>query len=95
MADDSKMSNLDGLYAAEAIEKDTIVFTEEDMPDCELHRSEDPNCDLVQLDNGIGAIVSRRAIAAGEFFCIAESSDEEDAYEEDDEEGDGQKVRTL
>ena len=86
MADDSKMSNLDGLYAAEAIEKDTIVFTEEDMPDCELHRSEDPNCELVLLDNGIGAIVSRRAIAAGEFFCIAESSDEEDAYEEDEEE---------
>ena len=56
------------------------------MPDCELHRSEDPNCELVLLDNGIGAIVSRRAIAAGEFFCIAESSDEEDAYEEDEEE---------
>ena len=85
MIDDSKMSNLDGLYAAEAIEKDTVVFTEEDMPDCELHRSEDPNCELVQLDNGIGAIASRRAIAAGEFFCIAESSDEEDAYEEDEE----------
>mmetsp|Transcript_1850 Transcript_1850/g.5408 ORF Transcript_1850/g.5408 Transcript_1850/m.5408 type:complete len:411 (-) Transcript_1850:1078-2310(-) len=82
---DSKMSNLDGLYAADTIEKDTVVFTEEDMPDCELHRSEDPNCELVQLDNGMGAIVSRRAIAAGEFFCIAESSDEEDEYEEDEE----------
>ena len=82
--DDSKMSNLDGLYAASDIEKDTVIFTEEDMPDCELHRSDDPNCELVQLESGLGAIVSRRAIAAGEFFCIAESSDEEDDYEEED-----------
>ena len=82
--DDEKMSNLDGLYAADNIDKDTIIFTEEDMPDCELHRSEDPNCELVQLESGLGAIVSRRAIAAGEFFCIAESSDEEDDYEEEE-----------
>ena len=83
--DDGKMSNLDGLYAADDIDKDTIIFTEEDMPDCELHRSEDPNCELVQLESGLGAIVSRRAIAAGEFFCIAESSDEEEGdYEEEE-----------
>lgn len=82
--DDGKMSNLDGLYAADNIDKDTIIFTEEDMPDCELHRSEDPNCELVQLESGLGAIVSRRPIAAGEFFCIAESSDEEDDYEEEE-----------
>ena len=82
--DDGKMSNLDGLYAADNIDKDTIIFTEEDMPDCELHRSEDPNCELVQLESGLGAIVSRRPIAAGEFFCIAESSDEEGDYDEEE-----------
>ena len=80
-----KMSNLDGLYSADDIEANTIIFTEQDMPDCELYRSAtDPNCEVVQLDDGIGAIISRRAITAGEFFCIAESSDEEEEQDEDD-----------
>ena len=88
-ADDSKMvmMNVDGLYAAAPIDKGTLILTEEDMPECEMHRAEDPNCELVQLESGMGAIISRRAIAAGEFFCIAESSDEEDTYEDEEEVG--------
>jgi U3 small nucleolar RNA-associated protein 6 len=77
--DEGNMTNVDGLYATEDIEAGTILFHEHDMPDCELHRSkENPNCELVELEDGSGAVVSCRSIAAGEFFCIAESDDDED-----------------
>lgn len=53
------------------------------MPDCELHRSKkNPNCELVELEDGCAAIISCRDIQAGEFFCIEES-------DEDDDESDG------
>lgn len=78
------MTNVDGLYATEDIAEGTILFREMDMPDCELHRSKDnPNCEVVELDDGTCAVVSSRPIVAGEFFCIAESEDEDD----DDEDG--------
>jgi hypothetical protein len=80
------MTNVDGLYATDDIAAGTIIFRENDMPDCELHRSsENPNCDVVELEDGTGAVVSSRIIVAGEFFCIAESEDEDE--EEEDEEG--------
>ena len=80
---DGGMTNVDGLYATEDIEAGTIVFTEKDMPDVELHRScTNPNCEVIQLEDGTGAIASLRSIQAGEFFCIAESDDD------DDEDGD-------
>jgi U3 small nucleolar RNA-associated protein 6 len=79
------MSNVDGLYATEDIEEGTVIFREDTMPDVELHRSAtNPNCDVVEVvdENGseIQAVVSTRSIAAGEFFCIPASDD-------DDEEG--------
>jgi hypothetical protein len=85
------MTNVDGLYATNDIEEGTIVFKEADMPDCELHRSKDnPNCQVVELNDGSGvcAVVSLRPIAAGEFFCVPESSDEyeEGDYDEEEEE---------
>ena len=86
--DDEKfgMTNVDGVYAVNDIEKGTIIFTEVDMPDCELHRSStNPNCEVVDLDVGVSAVVSLRAITAGEFFCVPASSDE---YEDDDEDDD-------
>ena len=84
--DDSSptLGNLDGTYAAEDIESDTVLFTEHGMPDCELHRSrDDPNCRLVELEDeesgdSYMAIVSSRDIKAGEFFTLEESDDEED-----------------
>lgn len=84
------MTNLDGLYARNEIEAGTVIFTEADMPDCELHRSSDnPNCEIVELEDGTGAVVSCRAIASGEFFCVPESSDEEEGADEyEEEEGD-------
>ncbi|CAB9496103.1 UTP6, small subunit (SSU) processome component, homolog (yeast) [Seminavis robusta] len=81
------MSNLDGLYARSEIEAGTIIFSEKDMPDCELHRSKDnPNCEVVELEDGTSAVVSRRTIVCGEFFCVAESSDEEEDVEGEFEE---------
>jgi len=81
---DPTLGNMDGTYAAEDIESDTVLFTEHGMPDCELHRSkDDPNCRLVELEDESGdsymAIVSSRDIKAGEFFTLEDSDDEEDA----------------
>ena len=84
--DEIAMTNVDGLYASNDIESGTIIFTEADMPECELHRVQsDPNCEIVDLDVGIGAVVSCRHIKAGEFFCVIESDDEEDFEEEYEE----------
>ncbi|KAL7515163.1 hypothetical protein ACHAXN_012565 [Cyclotella atomus] len=88
------MTNIDGTYAAQDIEAETILFTEHSMPDCELHRSKtNPNCQVVELEDESGesymAVVSLRYIKAGEFFCIMESDSEEeedDSEEESDEE---------
>ena len=74
------MTNVDGLYATDDISSGAIIFKETDMPDCELHRSSvNPNCEVVELDDGTNAVVSSRHIAAGEFFCVAESSSDEDS----------------
>ncbi|GFH60381.1 hypothetical protein CTEN210_16857 [Chaetoceros tenuissimus] len=85
----TNLTNLDGLYAADDIEAGTIVFRESEMPGCELHRTrENPNCEIVELSDGEGAIVSCREIKAGEFFCVLESDDSscEEEYETDDDE---------
>ena len=84
---DGGMTNVDGLYATEAIPEGTVIFTEDDMPDCELHRStENPNCQVVELDDGTGAVVAMRDIASGEFFCVPPSDDECEEGEEEEEE---------
>lgn len=81
------MTNLDGLYANDDIEMGTVIFTENDMPDCELHRSTtNANCEIVEMEDGTSAVVSSRAINAGEFFCVPESSDEEDGDDDEEEE---------
>lgn len=71
------MTNVDGMYATDSIDEGTVIFTDEQMPDGELHRSaNNANCEVVELDDGRQAVVSTRVIAAGEFFCIPESDDE-------------------
>ena len=71
------MTNVDGLYATADIEGDTIIFTEADMPSCELHRSStNPNCQVAELEDGSRAVVSIRHIASGEFFTVPESDDD-------------------
>jgi hypothetical protein len=84
----NNMTNLDGLYATNDVDEGTIIFKETSMPDCELHRSAtDPNCEVVELEDGTSAVVSSRPIAAGEFLCVAESSDEEDGMDFEEDEG--------
>ena len=73
------MTNVDGVYATSDISQGTIIFTEVDMPDCELHRSStDANCEVVELEDGTNAVMASRPILSGEFFSIPESSDEEE-----------------
>lgn len=81
------MSNVDGLYATADIEEGAIIFTEDTMPDCSLHRSLDPNCEVVETGDGTQAIVSIRDIKSGEFFCVAASDDEtsDDGTENDND----------
>jgi U3 small nucleolar RNA-associated protein 6 len=75
----SSMSNVDGLYAANDVEEGTLIFTQDDMPDCELpHSTTNPNCKVVELEDGTHALVSCRNILSGEFFCVADDSDQED-----------------
>lgn len=81
-----EMTNVDGLYAMDDIAEDTVLFKADDMPDCELHRTSEAdkaNCKIVELEDGIQAVVSSKFIKAGEFFCIPESSDEEDSDDEE------------
>ena len=85
------MTNVDGLYATDDIEAGTVIFREDDMPDCELHRSkENYNCEIAELEDGVQAVVSTRNIAAGEFFCIAESDDEDEEEWDEEEVSDGE-----
>ena len=92
---ESAMTNVDGTYAAEAIEADTVLFTERNMPNIELPRcKENPNCQVVELEDEAGdpymAVVSLRDIKSGEFFTLMESDDEEEEenlfVDSDDEE---------
>ena len=72
------MTNIDGLYAPKNITEGSVVLTEDQLPDCTLPRSEAPNCQVVELDDGSGALVALRDIKEGEFFSVCPSSSEED-----------------
>ena len=76
------LQNVDGLYATGPLEAGDVVFTEDDAPDAQLGRSEDPNCEIVD-GGGIMAVVATRSIAEGEFFTVLPSDNESD--DDDDE----------
>lgn len=78
------MSNVDGLYATNDIDEGVVIFTKETMPDCSLHRSKNPNCEIVETEDGQLAIMSARKIKSGEFFCVANSDDESSEGDEED-----------
>ena len=46
---DVHMTNVEGLYASKSVPKGEIVLTEEELPDCQLPESEEPNCQVVEL----------------------------------------------
>ena len=76
---------MDGTYATCDIEAGAVIFTEHDLPDGELHRSSDPNCEVVELEDGTSAVVSILDVASGEFLTIAESDSEHEYHEDEDE----------
>ena len=86
----SDMTNIEGLYASEDMEKDVIILTENDFPECELLRSAEPNCEVVEID-GEMALVSKRAIMMGEWLSVAHSDDEESEEEEGEEGEEGEE----
>mmetsp|Transcript_54103 Transcript_54103/g.171651 ORF Transcript_54103/g.171651 Transcript_54103/m.171651 type:complete len:282 (+) Transcript_54103:359-1204(+) len=75
---DTSMTNVDGLFATSDVEAGTVILTEDDMPDCALPRSKDPNCEILVGDDGVGAVVAIRKILGGDNFTIAESDSEEE-----------------
>ena len=84
---DTKVTNLDCIYATVDTSVGTLLFTEGDMPDCELGRSEKPNCEVVDVEvdgEEIMGVVTNRDVKEGEVFTVCYSSEEE---EEGDEEG--------
>ena len=79
------MTNIEGMYASEDIEEGRVILTEEEMPDCELPRSKQPNCGVAEVEEGLYGLVSLREIRMGEWFSVAVSDDEDD----DDDDGEG------
>ena len=82
----SDMTNVNGLFAIKDITDGEIVLTEQDMPDCELPRSDNPTLCLAELDMGgevMMALVATRDIKKGEWFSIAHDSDSESEDEGD------------
>lgn len=77
----NNMTNVDAVYASKSIKAGDIVLTEEDIPNCELPRSKDPNCTVGALEDGTGALVALKDIKEGDFFSVAHSSSD-DAYSE-------------
>jgi hypothetical protein len=92
--EETGMTNVDGTYATEDIAAETILFTERNMPECELHRSSDPNCRVVELEDDYGrggsymAVVTLRDIRAGEFFSVEESDEEDESDSSGEVDGD-------
>ena len=81
---DEKFTNIDGIYAQANVKKGQVVLRESEMPDCSLPRSNDPNCEIGELDNGEGYLAALRDIVAGEFLSVAPSDDESDDESDDD-----------
>ncbi|KAJ1627509.1 hypothetical protein T492DRAFT_1024066 [Pavlovales sp. CCMP2436] len=78
-SDAGDMTNVDGLFATEAIRKGTAILTADEMPDVELPVSADPNCEVREdARTGQLVLVAKRNIASGTFFTIPADSDEED-----------------
>lgn len=84
VASNAQMTNVDGLYAPHDLEENTIIFTEHNMPDCELPHADldKANCRVVDLDDGNSALISSRFIPAGEFFCCLAGPDDDTSDEE-------------
>merc|ERR1711924_502047 len=76
------MSNEDGHYAMEPIQKGTVIVWLSDMPDYALPRSKDPNCVALVIHLGYeymdDALVALRDVEEGEWLTVAPSDEEEE-----------------
>jgi hypothetical protein len=85
----SDYTNIDGVYATRDVTEGEVVLTEHDMPDCALPRSADPNCEIVEVDDGVMALMANRSISTGDWLTVAESSsDESGSWDSDSEDSD-------
>ena len=66
------------LVATGLVKAGSIVLTEDEMPE-NLSHSENPNCELVEQDDGL-VLVALNTINPGEVFSVALEDDDE--YEE-------------
>jgi len=80
-------TNVEGLYSTRKIRKGSIVLTESELPDCELPRSDSPNCAVDFAEDGTGILVAIKDINAGDFYTV-ENSDSEDDDENSDDDND-------
>eukprot|EP00038_Savillea_parva_P013512 m.8459 g.8459 ORF g.8459 m.8459 type:complete len:372 (-) comp2540_c0_seq1:233-1348(-) len=78
-AGDCDMTNVDGLFATNDVLCGTVIVSEEDAlaAGLEIEVSDDPNCEVVELDDGSTVLVSVRDIAAGEWFTVAKGDDDD------------------
>lgn len=81
-------SNVDGLYASRPLKSGEVVFYEEELPDCALPRSEEPNCEIVWLEDGRGALFALQDLQVGDWLTVA-PSDSEISDEGSERSGDG------
>lgn len=49
-----------------------------------MNRSDDPNCEVVCLQDGSGALVALRLVEAGDWLTVAPSDDDEDSSDVDE-----------
>lgn len=86
-------SNVDGLYASRPLKSGEVVFYEEELPDCALPRSEEPNCEIVWLEDGRGALFALQDLQVGDWLTVApsdsEDSDNDGSDEGSDDDGSG------
>jgi hypothetical protein len=83
--DAQEYSNKDGLYASKPLKAGEVVFYEAELPDCALPRSEDPNCEIVWLKDGSGALCAVKDLQAGDWLTVAPSDSESESGDEDGE----------
>jgi hypothetical protein len=67
------MANVDGLFATDDVAAGTVILSEHDVgaEGLEIELDDDPNCELVETDDGDTLMVSVRDIAVGEWFTLA------------------------
>jgi hypothetical protein len=86
--EDREFTNVEGVYATRDLNEGDVVLSEHELPDCSLGRSNEPNCEVGESEDGILVLVAIKNIHTGDWLTVAESSDEESEEEGDDDDDD-------